>query len=734
MFSPAPSDPYEVPSIRARAAIARWFLAGFLAPGRALAGARGSLFPLAPVALGTGVGVYFALPQEPGGLALAVMGLALGLSLLAGLFGPEGGRPLALALALLLAGPLLAGWRSHAVAAPVLGWHRYGPVEGRIVGVDRSASDAIRLTLDQVVLPGVDPERVPGRVRISVQGALDVDPVPGTRVMLTGHLGPPPGPVEPGGFDFRRLAWFEGLGALGYTRTPVLALDDPEPGLDLALTRWRLSIARGIRERLPGEAGGFVAAILTGDRSGVGAQTTEDLRRSNLSHLLAISGLHMGLLTGVVYGGLRALLALFPVLALNWPIRKLAALGALTAAAAYLALSGGNVATQRAFVMAAVMLVAVLVERRALSLRSVALAALILLAWRPESLLSAGFQMSFAATIALVATFRWLNARRKGQSRPRGGWRRWLAPLVGAALCSLVAGLATAPYSAALFHRYAEYGLLANLVSVPLMGILVMPSAVLAAVLWPLGLEQAGLWLMELGTRWILTVAASVGGMDGAVRTIPAPPWWAIPALSLGALWLILWPGRSRLVGLVGLVAALAGWAMVERPALLIDRDGALIGIMGPEGRALSRARGAGYVAENWLLADGDGATQAEAAARPGFDRVDGGVRFHFAGRDWFHLTGQRGLAALDAHCHSGRIIVIDRAVPRAARVGAERVGAERVGAPPASRPASDQGHTGCEVLDPPRLSRGGGARALTPTGQILTTREVVGRRPWSRR
>src|SRR5690606_20181433 len=161
----------------------------------------------------------------------------------------------------------------------VLGWHRYGPVEGRIVEVDRSVSDAVRLTLDRVVLPGLDPDRVPQSVRVSVHGTLDLDPVAGTRVMLTGRLGPPGGPVEPGGFDFRRLAWFEGLGAVGYTQSPVLALEDPAPGPALALTRLRQRIAQGIRSRLPGETGGFVAAILTGDRSGVGLDTTEDLRR-----------------------------------------------------------------------------------------------------------------------------------------------------------------------------------------------------------------------------------------------------------------------------------------------------------------------------------------------------------------------------------------------------------------------------------------------------------------------
>jgi len=700
VFTPVPSDEVDLspPGPPARA-LARL--------DRALSEARAALFPLAPVVMGLGVGAYFALPSEPPVWILALLAGAVALAVVASLRASVTGRVVALSLALACGGALMAGLRTLSVAAPVLDWQRYGPVEGRLVAVDRSGSDRIRLTLDQVVLPGVSPERVPGRVRISVHGDLDIDPIPGMRVMMTAHLGPPPGPIEPGGFDFRRLAWFEGLGALGHTRSPVLALEDPEPGLALTLTRLRLSIAQGIRDRLPGEAGGFVAAILTGDRSGISQETTEILRDSNLYHMVSISGMHMGMLTAVVYGGLRALLALIPLLALNLPIRKVAAGVALLAALAYLALSGGDVATQRAFIMAAAMLGAVLVDRRVFSLRTVALAALILLVWRPESLLSAGFQMSFAATIALVAAFQWLTERRRGRPVPRRkGWRRLQEPVGATLLSSLVAGMATAPFAAALFNRFAGYGLLANGLTVPVMGLVIMPAGVLAAVLWLVGLEEPALWVAGLGTQWILAVAGWVAGLDGAVRMVRAPPGWVIPLLSLAALWLILWPGRVRLAGLAGIALALAGWAAAPRPALLIDREGALVGLMTPDGRALSRARGAGFVAEGWLGADGDAASQPEAAARAGFVPVAGGVRFALGGQDWLHLTGTRGAEALAGQCRDGVIIVTDRAVDPA---------------PP-----------GCRILDPPALAATG-ALALDAAGALLTVAGHAGVRPWTR-
>tara|TARA_R110002073_G_scaffold1471_27_gene10330 strand:- start:2044 stop:4101 length:2058 start_codon:yes stop_codon:yes gene_type:complete len=677
------------------------------APLQALAMAQGHLFPFAPVFLGLGIGVYFGLLSEPPLWVLWMLLAAGAVAMVAALRGADLARPLLMALALTSLGFSAAGLRSHGVAAPVLGWSRYGPVEGRIIGVDRSVSGALRLLLDQVVLPGLSPARTPRRVRVSVQGdRLDVDPVAGTRVMLTGYLGPPPGPAEPGGFDFRRMAWFQQLGAVGYTRSPVLTLEPPTPGWALALTRLRQRISAAIRSRLPGEAGGFVAAILTGDRSGVPLATTEALRRSNLSHLLAISGLHMGLLTGVVFGGLRAALALVPGLALRLPIRKIAAIGALMAAAFYLGLSGGNIATQRAFVMAATMLGAVLVDRRAISLRSVAVAALIVLAWRPEALLSAGFHLSFAATVSLVAVFRALKDRRAGRARSRKRWaRRALDPVLMAALSSLVAGLATAPIAAAHFNRIADYGLLANVISVPLMGLLVMPAAVLSALGWLLGAEGAGLWLMAQGTRWILGVAHTVGGWPGAVTLVSAPPRWVLPMLGLGGLWLALWQTRARWLGLAPMVIALGGWALAERPALLIAREGGLVGVMTAQGRALSKPRGAGFVARVWLENDGDPAAQTDAAARAGFQPVPGGAEIRFAGQRWRHLHGRRGQAAFAAACADGGIIVANFDAPT---------------------PAGP-----CQVLDAAYLERSG-AIAVDQDGNLVSVRDLSGERLWT--
>lgn len=218
------------------------------------------------------------------------------------------------------------------VAAPKLDFRYYGVVEGRVLILDRSLSDAPRITLDQVWLERVSQGKTPERIRVSLHGQGGVvDPMPGTRIAMMAHLSPPSAPAEPGGFDFRRHAWFDRLGAVGYARTPAVAVSPPEGRYTLVVHRARMHLSEALRARIPGDQGAFAAAILTGDRSAISRETVQELRDANLAHLLAISGLHMGLLTGVVFAALRFGLALIPPVALRWPIKKAAAVGALLA-------------------------------------------------------------------------------------------------------------------------------------------------------------------------------------------------------------------------------------------------------------------------------------------------------------------------------------------------------------------------------------------------------------------
>jgi competence protein ComEC len=287
----------------------------------------------------------------------------------------------------------------------------------------------------------------------------------------------------------------------------------------LIVQKWRQKIGAHMAAHMPARTAGVAVAITVGDRMYLDREVQQTLRAANLSHLLAISGLHMGLLTSLVFFLTRALLSCLPYLILNWPIKKIAALMSIGVGAGYLMLSGASVATERAYIMAFTIFAAVLLERRAITLHALAIAAILVLLLRPEALLGPGFQMSFAATGLLIIVF---NAMSQWTWAAR--WPSGTRYLMGSVVSAVVAGLATAPIAAAHFNILPHYGVLANVVAVPIMGFVVMPSAIVAAALAPFGGEALGFWGMTLGLGAILDVASHVADLPHSVSHIKAPP------------------------------------------------------------------------------------------------------------------------------------------------------------------------------------------------------------------
>jgi competence protein ComEC len=378
------------------------------------------------------------------------------------------------------------------------------------------------------------------------------------------------------------------------------------------------------RAVLPGERGEIAAALITGERGGISKQTTDAMRDSGLAHILSISGLHMVVMAGTVFWLVRALLALLPNLVLRYPIKKWAAAAALAAASFYLALSGAAVPTVRSWIMMSIVLIAVMLDRPALTMRNVALAALLILAVSPESLFDPSFEMSFTAVIALVALYEWLSSR----ERPRLNdvnpvWRilgRGWALLGAAAATTLVAGTAVAPFAVYHFHRMTHYGLIANLIAAPLVSFLIMPMAVLSLIAMPFGLEALPLKAMGLGIDLMVAAGKWVASWPGAVSILPRISGTALLLMVLGGLWLCLWQTRTRALGLVITAAGLALAPQAERPDVLVDRDGATAAIRSESGNLIfPPATAAGYSVDNWLLADGDGRDAADASDESAF-------------------------------------------------------------------------------------------------------------------
>lgn len=596
-----------------------------------------------PVWLGFGIWSYFELANEPSVNTFRICAILCVVFFAVGLIKKFTFSIVPMVTALILLGFVLSIIRAESVAGPVLGWRYYGPVTGTVVAIDRSSSDKPRITLKNPTMGKISAQRTPTYIRVSLHSDQTILPKPGAQIAIVGSFSPPNGPSEPNGYNFQRRAWFQTLGAVGYSRKHYTVLSEPTSySWRLWVFRIRLAISSELRKHMPIKEGGFAAAIIVGDRSFVNQTSLVHLRRANLAHLLAISGLHMGLMTGVVFALIRVGLAFFPRLSLRLPVKKIAAVCAIFVGSSYLVLSGASVATQRAFVMVAMMLGAILIDRPAISLRAVAMAAIIILTIWPENLLEPGFQMSFAATIGLVVVFRGLKDVRWWQAMYHGRWR-YIQPVIGLLGSSLVAGLATAPFAAYHFNQVAHYGLIANVISLPLMSLVVMPCAVMAAVLWPLGLHGIALWSMGQGIAAILAVAAWVSGLGGAVSLIPQAPPYSLMIFVLGAMLIILLRDRLRWVAAPLIVTSLIQWGQGTRPDVLVTGNGRLVGVLDDGKRALNRKRGNGFAARTWLENDGllfDQKKNAALFAAPNVDRF-----IHAVGDDHiFYLWGKKRL------------------------------------------------------------------------------------------
>jgi competence protein ComEC len=401
---------------------------------------------------------------------------------------------------------------------------------------------------------------------------------------LTARLDTPPGPSELGANDLGRSLFFQSIGAVGFAYGKarlIVPARAPTPGqwIGAAVEDMRLVMTQRIQAALTGSTGGIASALITGERGGISDEDEEALRDAGLAHVLAIAGLHMALVGGGIFWLLRAVLAAIPALVLHYPIKKWAAAGALAAGGFYLVASGAAPSSVRAFVMLACVMVAVLLDRPALSMRSLALAAAILLVLRPEAIAEPGFQMSFAAVVGLVAVAEW--EMRRERTTPRGTLYRYAHGIV---MTSLVGSLATLPFALFHFERATHYAVLGNLIAMPVMGFWVMPMAALSVALMPLGLEAASLHLLGQGIAVMVAMGRWVSGLPGAVSLMPAMPLSALLAISLGGLWLAIWRTRWRWWGMGPLIvgAALAWFA--PRPDMLVASDGVTIAVRGPDG------------------------------------------------------------------------------------------------------------------------------------------------------
>lgn len=634
-----------------------------------------------PVLLGSGVAAYFLLPVEPQLLPLRLGIAAVVLALLLFRRLPLLRWPL-IALLALLAGLWLAAERTASVAAPVL-TRPSGAVwiEARVLEVEpRDAGH--RLLLDDLRFGGLQEAETPKRIRITLPRDGEVL-WPGERIRVRAMLLPPPEPAMPGAFDFARYAWFRQIGAVGYAISTAEAMPAEEiqswrESMMLSLSALRQDWTRRIAAQTEGAGGAIAAALMTGVRGPIPDHVDAAFRDSGLAHILSISGLHLTLVAGLLFFLVRALLAAHPRMALRYPIKKWAAFAALLGAIAYTLVSGAALPTLRALAMIALALLAVMLDRRAITLRAVAWAALLLLMLWPDSLLDPGFQMSFAAVTALVAAFEHLApklTRWRSQAGPVQIALLWLGGVMAA---SFVAGLGSSLFAAYHFNRVADYALIANLLAAPLVDFIIMPLTVLAFLLMPLGLEALALTPMVWAVDALIALAVWVAGWPDAVGTVPAMPLWGLAAISAGGLWLCLWRRRWRWLGTAGLIAGTASPWLIAQPDLLVSGDGRLLAARAAEaGRYyFSSSPPRGFAAETWherlgapLLYPWPSLSRADLRTGEGRRGADGSLRCDPAGCSWryqgFLVALPQQPKAITEDCRHADVVIATRMAVR---------------------------------------------------------------------
>jgi competence protein ComEC len=576
-----------------------------------------------PVALGLGIAIYFELPSEPAlwlGPALAAAALALVF------FAPAGSLARAVAIGLVAAavGFGLIAWRTASLAAPTLSRPLFNiNVEGRIADIQR-LPEGVRVVLEAVRLKGSGvppPEMTPVRLRVSLSKGAPPLHV-GDRILVLANLSPPSGPAAPGAFDFQRVAWYQQLGAVGYALAPAAVIEPGKPdGFVRAIDALRADVVERIMKALPGPEGGVVAALLAGEQTAVDKDIAQAMRDSGLAHILSISGLHIVFVVALVMGLVRYGIALVPPLALRIDAKKIAAVLALMAALFYTALAGAPVPAQRACAMAGFALLAILLDRTALSLRLVAWSAVIVLAVAPESLTGASFQMSFAAVVALIAAWEaaagWRRRLHERADRARHRWLWRLSAAIAASLATtLIASIATGAFAAYHFNRLSLLGVVANLLGVPLTGFWIMPWGLVVMLLMPLGLERFGLVPMGWGVEGLNAIAKYVGNWPDAATLVPSMPGASLWLITIGGLWFCLWRHRWRFAGLpVVVIGLLLG--PPTAPDLLMSDDGRVLGLRDDKGVVhVASSRTDRFVTDTWARRSGqEGAKRWLASA-----------------------------------------------------------------------------------------------------------------------
>lgn len=567
-------------------------------------------------ALLLGVILYFQAPQEPNFVFLLIM--VVGFAFATWKSRADGLRTYALAgITLLLLGVCLTSIHTVVRGGSTIRQEAVYKVNATVARVEVRHDGSRRLILDELEAERPTDNRVlPKRVRVSLIKR-DLDLVAGDHINALIKLRPLPGPVIPGGYDFGRALYFEGIEATGFifgspeitgTTSRIFSLED-------FLQNVRAGIAKRVRETFQSfqmvENGAIANALIVGERGGITPEARDVLARTGLAHILAISGLHMALVVGGALFLMRFILAVNPRVAITRPTKKIAAFVGLSVGIIYFSLSGGSVSATRAFVMVGIITLGVLLGARAFSIRNLAVAAFIIVLIKPDEVVKPGFQMSFAAALALITMMSlflkseqpWIESKHTSSSK-----RLTLAVLKffwGIAAASIIAGAASGLFAAFHFYKIAPLGLFANLAAMPIFSLIVMPAGFLTLLFLPLGIEHYSLFIMDIGITWIVKIAYFFDGLSGHSGTVGTLKPGSFFGIAFIFVLMCVLKTRLRLGLLFPALLVLAFGLQKPLPDIFISEDGKTVAVRQSSGEGpyllISGLRSGKFEAKVWL-------------------------------------------------------------------------------------------------------------------------------------
>ena len=385
------------------------------------------------------------------------------------------------------------------------------------------------------------------------------------------------------GFQLNRKYFYNELSAIGYANSEIFPIEcskkEAQNSFRNKLNELRKNITDDILKITPRAQAGIIDAVLIGEKTLIPEQQYKQYQDSGLAHFLSVSGLHLGAIAGLVYFVIRFILALFPTISLRFNNKKVAAVFAIIFSAIYLLFSGMEIPAQRAFIMTSVVLIGIIFNRQAISIRMISFAALVVLIISPESLISISFQMSFAAVLALISFYEKYAPKLSVLNFQRSFIHKIFSYLLGIVICDFIASLATIPFAIYHFHRVATYTSLGNLLAGPIIGLWIMPSILICLITLPLGLSLYPIKILGYGISILNQITDFVSSLPHSVIFINTLPFYGFILIILGAYWLCVWQLPWRKWGIYIIILGCLPMFFHKEPAMVFNENAQNIAI-----------------------------------------------------------------------------------------------------------------------------------------------------------